>query len=58
MYAAPSSNGPKAGGSEMEDFLLGKKNVDDLLRNKAANETVSAKSFLEISSFSNPIILP
>ncbi|ORZ25349.1 Pre-mRNA splicing factor-domain-containing protein [Absidia repens] len=41
MYAAPSSNGPKAGGSEMEDFLLGKKNVDDLLKNKAANETTT-----------------
>ncbi|CAO3578064.1 unnamed protein product [Absidia cylindrospora] len=41
MYAAPSSNGPKAGGSEMEDFLLGKKNVDDLLKNKAANETAT-----------------
>ncbi|KAI8089365.1 uncharacterized protein BX664DRAFT_332842 [Halteromyces radiatus] len=48
MYAAPSSNGPKAGSSEMEDFLLGKKNVDDLLRNKVANETVIYISFLSV----------
>ncbi|KAG0174066.1 RNA-splicing factor [Apophysomyces sp. BC1034] len=44
MYAAPNQGAAKPGGSEMEDFLLGKKNVDDLLRNKAASETVASSA--------------
>ncbi|KAF7723729.1 RNA-splicing factor [Apophysomyces ossiformis] len=44
MYAAPNQGAAKPGSNEMEDYLLGKKNVDDLLRNKAASETVASSA--------------
>ncbi|ORX57380.1 hypothetical protein DM01DRAFT_1225215 [Hesseltinella vesiculosa] len=44
MYAsAPSANGPRPGSNEMEDYLLGKKNVDELLRQKAKKEAEQVK---------------
>lgn len=44
MYAAPNTGGPKAGSDEMEEYLLGKKNVDALIRDKNSRETVRVLS--------------
>ncbi|CAO3610227.1 unnamed protein product [Cunninghamella echinulata] len=40
MYAAPNANGSKTN-SEMENYLLGKRSVDELLKNKAAQESLT-----------------
>ncbi|KAI8377676.1 Pre-mRNA splicing factor-domain-containing protein [Radiomyces spectabilis] len=43
MYAAPNAGGRSGGvNSEMEEFLLGKKNVDELLRSKSSREEVAS----------------
>lgn len=44
MYAAPNSGGMKRNNDEMEEYLLGKKNVDNLIRDKTSKETVSEDS--------------
>lgn len=40
MYASPNANLNGAADDTMEDFLLGKKNVDELLRAKQRQEIV------------------
>jgi hypothetical protein len=40
MYASPNANLNSSSGNDMEDFLLGKKNVDQLLRAKQKQEVV------------------
>ncbi|KAI7861912.1 Pre-mRNA splicing factor-domain-containing protein [Spinellus fusiger] len=42
MYAAPNQNSSKPGGSDMEDYLLGKKSVDAILRNKLSGESIAS----------------
>ncbi|KAL1926509.1 hypothetical protein VTP01DRAFT_5630 [Rhizomucor pusillus] len=44
MYAAPNSGGMKRNNDEMEEYLLGKKNVDTLIRDKTSKETVAASA--------------
>lgn len=41
MYASPNANLNGSADNSMEDFLLGKKNVDELLRAKQKQEVVS-----------------
>ncbi|KAI8087622.1 uncharacterized protein B0P05DRAFT_531681 [Gilbertella persicaria] len=41
MYASPNANLNNSSNNSMEDFLLGKKNVDDLLRAKQREQVVS-----------------
>lgn len=43
MYAAPNQGAGGGGGNadEMEEYLLGKKSVDNLIRDKNSKETVS-----------------
>ncbi|KAI9358097.1 hypothetical protein BD770DRAFT_84337 [Pilaira anomala] len=41
MYASPNANLNGTADNTMEDFLLGKKNVDDLLRAKQRQEIVN-----------------
>jgi hypothetical protein len=41
MYASPNANLNGSNENNMEDFLLGKKNVDELLRAKQREEIVS-----------------
>jgi putative NADH-flavin reductase len=41
MYASPNANLNGTNDNTMEDFLLGKKNVDELLRAKQREEIVS-----------------
>ncbi|KAI9485678.1 MAG: N-terminal domain of CBF1 interacting co-repressor CIR-domain-containing protein [Benjaminiella poitrasii] len=40
MYASPNANSGGNANNAMEDYLLGKKNVDDLLRTKQKQEVV------------------
>lgn len=44
MYASPNANLNGSADNSMEDFLLGKKNVDELLRAKQKQEVVSIGS--------------
>ncbi|OAD71548.1 hypothetical protein PHYBLDRAFT_101640, partial [Phycomyces blakesleeanus NRRL 1555(-)] len=44
MYAAPNQGSNKAGGSDMEEFLLGKKNVDEILRNRGNGESLASSN--------------
>lgn len=48
MYASPNANLNGTADNTMEDFLLGKKNVDDLLRAKQRQEIVKYFFFLLI----------
>lgn len=41
MYASPNANLNGSAENNMEEFLLGKKNVDELLRAKQKQEIVS-----------------
>lgn len=41
MYAGPNANINGSNDNSMEEFLLGKKNVDELLRAKQREEVVS-----------------
>ena len=41
MYAAPNQSGGTGSKDEMEEYLLGKKSVDSLIRDKNSKETVS-----------------
>lgn len=42
MYAAPNQGAGGGGNAdEMEEYLLGKKSVDNLIRDKNSKETVS-----------------
>lgn len=41
MYASPNANLNGSAENNMEEFLLGKKNVDELLRAKQRQEIVS-----------------
>ncbi|EPY49435.1 complexed with Cdc5 protein Cwf25 [Schizosaccharomyces cryophilus OY26] len=38
MYAVPTAEGPKRDSSEMEEFLLGKRRLDDLLSDKVEDQ--------------------
>jgi vacuolar-type H+-ATPase subunit C/Vma6 len=45
MYAGPNANINGSNDNSMEEFLLGKKNVDELLRAKQREEVVSFDFF-------------
>lgn len=52
MYASPNANLNGAADDTMEDFLLGKKNVDELLRAKQRQEIVSFCNITDCACYS------
>ncbi|KAI9248308.1 hypothetical protein BDA99DRAFT_233298 [Phascolomyces articulosus] len=54
MYASPNQSGGAGNKDEMEQYLLGKKSVDDLIRDKNSKESVSYFFYLRMNQILYP----